>query len=165
MKTRSILTVMTIAMTVAMIAAGVIATSLAFASPSVEDQIKARQSAYTFMGWNMNRIRAQVIDGDVPFNADQMRAAANAIAATANSGMSAMYGPETTTGTGWKPTRLRPEFFEDMARTGEIASNFIQQANALAEAAETGDPAAIAAQFRQTADSCGACHRPFRAPE
>jgi len=146
-------------------AAATLIAGLALASPSVEDQIKARQSAYTFMGWNMNRIRAQVIDEDVPFNADQVRAAANAIAATANSGMSAMYGADTIQGTGWKPTRLRPEFFEDMARTGEIAGNFVREANALAAAAETGDKAAIAAQFRQTADSCGACHRPFRAPE
>ncbi len=140
-------------------------TSLTFASPSVEDQIKARQSAYTFMGWNMNRIRAQVIDNEVEFNADQVRAAANAIAATANSGMSAMYSPESVTGTGWKPTRLKPEFFDDLARVGEIAGNFIQQANALAEVAQGGDPAAIAAQFRQTGEACGACHRPFRAPE
>ena len=140
-------------------------TGLAMASPSVEDQIKARQSAYTVMGWNMARIRAQVIDDDVDFNPQQVQAAANAIAAIANSGMSAMYGPDTVEGTGWKPTRLRPEFFQDMARTGEIASNFIAQANALAEAAEGGDQAAIATQFRATADSCGACHRPFRAPE
>ena len=145
--------------------AALLLTGLAMASPSVEDQIKARQSAYTVMGWNMNRIRAQVIDGDVDFNPQQVQAAANAIAALANSGMSAMFGPDTIQGTGWKPTRLRPEFFEDMARTGEIAGNFIAQANALAEAAESGDRAAIATQFRATADSCGACHRPFRAPE
>ena len=140
-------------------------TGLAMASPTVEDQIKARQSAYTFMGWNMNRIRAQVIDNEVEFNADQIRAAANAIAATANSGMSAMYSPESVEGTGWKPTRLEPAFFEDMERTGEIASNFVQQANALAEAAEGGNPDAIAVQFRETASACGDCHRPFRAPE
>lgn len=153
----------------AVIAAAVIAamllTGLAMASPSVDDQIKARQSAYTVMGWNMNRIRAQVIDEDVEFNPQQVQAAANAIAAIANSGMSAMFGPDTVQGTGWKPTRLRAEFFEDMARTGEIAGNFITQANALAEAAESGDRAVIATQFRATADSCGACHRPFRAPE
>ena len=140
-------------------------TGLAMASPTVEDQIKARQSAYTFMGWNMNRIRAQVIDNEVEFNADQIRAAANAIAATANSGMSAMYSPESVEGTGWKPTRLEPAFFDDLEKVGEIAGNFVQQANALAEVAEGGDPDAIAAQFRQTADSCGACHRPFRASE
>ncbi len=160
MKNRLILIILIVAITTA-----VTVTGLAFAGPSVEDQIKARQSAYTFLGWNMNRIRAQVIDEDEPFNADQVQGWANAIAATANSNMSLMFGPDTLEGTGWKPTRLRPEFFEDMSRTGEIASNFIQQANGLAEAAETGDPSAIAAQFRQTADSCGDCHRPFRARE
>jgi len=140
-------------------------TGLALASPSVEDQIKARQSAYTFMGWNMSQIRAQVIDQDVEFNADQVRAWANAIAATANSGMSAMYSPASVEGTGWKPTRLKPEFFDELDKVGEIAGNFIREATALAEVAEGGDPDAIAAQFRQTADSCGACHRPFRASE
>lgn len=150
---------------IVLIAVALIATSLAFANPTVEEQIRARQSAYTFMSWNMHRIRDQVIDEEVPFNQAQVQAWANAIAAAANSNMGMMFGPDTLEGSGWKPTRLRPEFFQDMARTGEIATNFIQQANALAAAAETGDQAAIAAQFRQTADSCGACHRPFRAPE
>ncbi len=150
---------------VSMAATATLIAGLAMASPSVEDQIKARQSAYTFMAWNMGLIRAQVIDEDMPFNPDQVRAWANAIAAVANSNMSLMFGPDTVQGTGWKPTRLRPEFFEDMSRTGEIAGNFIRQANALVEAAETGDPAAIAAQVRQTGEACGACHRPFRAPE
>ncbi|MGY6555155.1 MAG: c-type cytochrome [Wenzhouxiangella sp.] len=150
---------------IALVAMGLVFTSLSFASPTVEEQIRARQSAYTFMSWNMNRIRDQVINEDVPFNQAQVQAWANAIAAAANSNMGMMYGPNTVEGTGWRPTRLRPEFFQDMARTGEIATNFIQQANALAAAAETGDQAAIAAQFRQTGEACGACHRPFRAPE
>lgn len=150
---------------IALIIISLVLTSLSFASPTVEEQIRARQSAYTFMSWNMNRIRAQVIDEEVPFNQAQVQAWANAIAATANSNMGMMFGPDTLEGSGWKPTRLRPEFFQDMARTGEIARNFVQQANALAEAAETGDQAAIAAQFRQTGEACGACHRPFRAPE
>ncbi len=140
-------------------------TGLALASPSVEDQIKARQSAYTFMGWNMSLIRAQVIDQDVEFNADQVRAWANAIAATANSGMSAMYSPASVEGTGWKPTRLKPEFFDELDKVGEIAGNFIREATALAEVAEGGDIDAIAAQFRATGDSCSACHRNYRASE
>jgi len=140
-------------------------TGLALASPSVEDQIKARQSAYTFMGWNMSQIRAQVIDQDVEFNADQVRAWANAIAATANSGMSAMYSPASVEGTGWKPTRLKPEFFDELDKVGEIAGNFIREATALAEVAEGGDIDAIAAQFRATGDSCSACHRNYRASE
>ncbi len=140
-------------------------SGLAMAQMSNEDQIKVRQSAYTFIGWNMNRIRAQVIDQEVEFNPAQIQQAANAIAAVANSGMSALYGPGTHEGSGWKPTRLKAEFFDELDQVGEIAGNFIQQANALQEVAGGGDQAAIAGQFRQLADACGACHRNYRAPE
>jgi cytochrome c556 len=137
--------------------------SIAFAQPSVEDQIKARQSAYTFMSWNMGQIKAQVVDKEVEFNADQVRAWANAIAAAANSGMSAMYSPASVEGTGWKPTRLKAEFFDELDQVGEIAGNFVREANTLAEVAAGGDPDAIAEQFRATGESCGACHRKYRA--
>lgn len=138
-------------------------TTMAMAQTSVEDQIKARQSAYTFMSWNMGQIKAQVVDKEVEFNADQVRAWANAIAATANSGMSAMYSPASVEGTGWKPTRLKPEFFDELDQVGEIAGNFVREANALAEVAEGGDPDAIAEQFKATGESCGACHKRYRA--
>ena len=52
----------------------------ASAQMTVEDQIEARQAAYQFMSWNMGKIKAQAVDGEVEFNADQMKAAANAIA-------------------------------------------------------------------------------------
>lgn len=142
-----------------------IASFAAIGQVTAEDQIKARQSAYTFLGWNMNRIKAQVIDDDQPFNPDQVKAAANAIAAVANSGMSAMYGPDTVQGTGWKPTRLKPEFFEELDKVGEIAGRFIEETGRLAEVAESGDKDAIARQFQATADSCGGCHRNYRASE
>ncbi|MFP4207391.1 MAG: c-type cytochrome [Wenzhouxiangella sp.] len=137
--------------------------TIAAAQPSVEDQIKARQSAYTFMSWNMGQIKAQVVDREVEFNADQVQAWANAIAAAANSGMSAMYSPASVEGTGWKPTRLKPEFFDELDQVGEIAGNFVREANALAEVAEGGDIDAIATQFRATGESCSACHRNYRA--
>ncbi|HMA97937.1 MAG TPA: cytochrome c [Wenzhouxiangella sp.] len=137
--------------------------SLALAQPSVEDQIKARQSAYTFMSWNMSMIKAQVVDKEVEFNADQVRGWANAIAAAANSGMSAMYSPASVEGTGWKPTRLEPEFFDELDKVGEIAGKFVNEANMLAEVAEGGDMDAIAEQLKATGESCGACHRNYRA--
>ena len=60
-----------------------------------EDQIKARKAGYGFMAWNMGKIKAQVVDNPASFNKDQVAAAANVIAATANSGMGALYGPGT----------------------------------------------------------------------
>ena len=149
----------------AFVLGSVLLTGPGLAAPSVEDQIKARQSAYTFLGWNMGRIKAQVIDNEVEFNPAQVQAAANAIAAVANSGLSAMYGRDTVEGTGWKPTRLKPEFFDELDKVGEIASNFIAETGKLAEVAASGDKDAIATQFQATADSCGACHRNYRESE
>ena len=140
-------------------------TSPVLGSPSVEDQIKARQSVYTFIAWNMNRIRAQVVDEEQPYSPEQVQAAARAIAAAANSGLSAMYGPGSAEGSGWKPTRLRAEFFDELEDVGPIAMRFMQETTRLAEVAETGDQAAIAAQFRTTASTCGDCHRRWRASE
>ena len=48
-----------------------------------EEMIKIRKSGYSFMAWNMGKIKANV-DGE--FNKEQVVAAANLVAATANSG-------------------------------------------------------------------------------
>ena len=65
------------------IALGIIALSLAgTASAQVkpEDQIKYRQAGYSFMSWNMGKIKAN-LEGE--YNAQQVQAAANAIAGIA----------------------------------------------------------------------------------
>lgn len=147
------------------IAVTLTAASFSIAASSVEDQIKARQSVYTFIAWNMNRIRAQVVDEDQPYNPEQVQAAARAIAAAANSGLSAMYGPGSAQGSGWKPTRLKAEFFDELTDVGPIAARFMEETQRLADVAEGGDQAAIAAQFRTTASTCGDCHRRWRAAE
>ena len=119
-----------------------------------EDAIKARQSGYTFMAWNMGKIKAQVVDGSAPFNKDQVAAAANAVASVANSGMGALYLPGTDKGKGWKETRVKPELFTDKEEVGKIAKNFVEQANKLQEVAATGDQAAIKAQFGELGKAC-----------
>jgi cytochrome c556 len=140
-------------------------STMALAQMSVQDQIKNRQSAYQFAAWNMGKIKAQVVDGSVPYNQAQIEAAANAIAAVANSGMGALYGPGTDKGTGWKATRLKPEFFRETDKVGDIARRFINEANALQKVAASGDRAAIANQFGAVGQACKACHDSYRAPE
>lgn len=138
-------------------------TSVATAQTSAADMIKYRQSGYTFMAWNMGNIKAQVEGA----NYDQARvvAAANVIAAIANSGMGALYAPGTDKGTGWKETRLKPEFFAEQDKVREIAVNFVQQANKLQQVAANGDKAAVAAQFGEVGKACKACHDNYRKPE
>ena len=60
-----------------------------------EDQIIFRKAGYSFMSWNMGKIKAMAIDESVAWDPAQVQAAANVIAATANSGMGALFGPGT----------------------------------------------------------------------
>jgi cytochrome c556 len=110
----------------------VAATATAAIAGPVEDQIKIRQSAYAFMGWNAGKIKSQVVDHPETFNKEQVLAAANAIAATAHSGLSALYGAGTDKGIGWKPSHLKPEFFEKQEEAKNIALSLNDEADKLA---------------------------------
>ncbi|MGO1463535.1 MAG: c-type cytochrome [Marinobacter sp.] len=144
-----------------------LALSAAVATPAVaqmdvEDQINTRQSTFTFAGWNMGKIKAQAVDGDVAYNQEQMQAAANAIAAVANSGLGALFGPGTAMDKN-DNTKLKPEFFDKPEKAREVAIGFAKEANKLQEVASNGDKAALAAQFSEVGKSCKACHDEFRA--
>lgn len=150
---------------ITVLTAALLATSFtlpAAAQLSVEDQITARKAAYQFMSWNMGKIKAQAVDGDVEFNADQMKAAANAIAAVANSGMGALYSPDSSLDKA-DNTRLKPDFFQNPDRAREVGMNFGREANKLQEVAASGDRAALARQFSAVGQACKACHDDFRA--
>ena len=124
-----------------------------------EEMIKYRKAAMNFMGWNMGKIKANL---DGTFNAEQTLAAANAIAATANSGLGALHGPGSDKDAGGEKTRLKSEYFQNQDKVREVAMNFNKEANELAKVAAAGDKAAIQAQFGQTGASCQACPDTFR---
>ena len=136
----------------------------ALAQMTAEDMIKTRQSGYTYMSWNLGIIKSLAVDGAAPYDQERVARAADAIAGIANSGMGALYAPGTDKGTGWKPTRLDPSFFDELDKVGEIATNFVEQANRMQDVAHTGDKQAVAAQFRELAGSCKACHDNYRLP-
>lgn len=139
-------------------------TTAALAGP-IEEQIRFRQSAYSFLGWNTAKIKAQAADHPETFNKDQVIAAANAIAAVANSNLLELYGPGTDQGTGWKPTRLKPEYFQKQAEVKELEATFIKEANELQKVAEDGDVGEIKAQFGKLSASCKGCHDLVRVRE
>jgi cytochrome c556 len=139
-----------------------VASVPAQAELKASDAIKYRQSGYTFMAWNMGRIKSSV---DGTYNADEVIKAANAIQAIANSGMGALYGPDTQTGTGWEPTRVKPEAFTDKEGVRKVGIAFNEAANEMARIAATKDVAAVKSQFGKLGQTCKACHDQFRAPE
>jgi len=124
-----------------------------------EDAIKFRQSAYGFMAWNMGKIKANL---EGTYNKDEVAKAAHAVAVTATSGMGALYLPGTDKGTGWKETRVKPEFFQQQEEVGKLARAFNAAAAELDKAAASGDVAAVKAAFGKTGESCKACHDKFR---
>ena len=149
-----------------MAASGLIALAVATSAAaqiSVEDAIKYRQAGYAFMSWNMGKIKAQVVDGSVPFDAAQVTAAANVIAAIANSGMGALYPAGSDQGTGFHPTRTKPEFFQNMEEVGKMAGEFRSAANELAKVAADGNQEAIKGAFGKVGETCKSCHDKFRA--
>lgn len=140
------------------------ATLAASAGP-IEDQIKTRQSAYSFLGWNTAKIKAQVADKPETYNKEQVIAAANVIAAIANSGLGSLYGPGTDQGVGWKKTALKPEFFEKQDEAKKLATDFNREANEFAKVAATGSVAEIKDKFGKLSESCKSCHQSFRIRE
>ena len=149
---------------IASTAIGVIAAALASpASAELKpgDQIEYRQAGYSFMAWNMGKIKDN-LQGD--FNQEQVIKAANAIAAIANSGMGALYGAGTDQAAGGHKTRVKPELFkpENAEEVGRIAHEFLSAADNLAEVAAEGDKAAVQTAFGDVGKACKSCHEKFR---
>ena len=138
------------------------AVTAAYAQVSPEDQIEIRQAGFSYMAWNMGKIKAQVIDGSVEYNQQQVSAAANAIDAIANSGMGALFGPGTEKDIGDLHTRADPALFENMQDMAELAGNLGTAASNLAAKAETGDKNEIRVAFGEVGKSCKSCHEKYR---
>ena len=146
---------------IAALLAGLAGSALAQQSLKPEEMIKLRKSGYSFMAWNMGKIKAN-LDGS--FNKEQTAAAANVVAAIANSGMGALFGPGTDKEVGEQKTRAKPELFmpQNQDKLRELAMNLGREANELARVAAAGDAAAIRTQFGKTGATCKACHDEFR---
>ena len=134
-------------------------TSNVFAQVKPEDQIKFRKAAYSFSSWNMGKIKANL---EGTYNAEQVKAAANAIAAVANSGLGALYGPGTEKAIGEQKTTVKPELFQKTAEVAKLATDFAAASNELVKAAESGDVAAVKAAHGKVGATCKACHDDFR---
>ena len=144
---------------VALVLAGLASAVFAQQPLKPEEMIKFRKSGYSFMSWNMGKIKANL---DGTFNKDQVAASANAVAAIANSGMGALFGPGTDKDVGNEKTRVKPEFFQQSDKVRELAMNLSKEASELAKVAAAGDKAAIQEQFGKTGATCKACHDSFR---
>lgn len=141
------------------VALSVTASAFAQQAPKPEQVIKWRQSVYQVLGWNSNRIKANV---EGQFNHEEVVRAANSTAAIANSGLGALYAAGTEQGKGWHDTAAKPEIFKDGKKVGDLAANFVREANELAKVAANGDQAAVKAQFGKLGQTCKSCHDDYK---
>lgn len=148
--------------------AGALAVALAGASltaqaaVSPEDQIKLRKAGYSYMSWNMGKIKAQVIDQSVAYDQQQILAAATTLSAIANSGMGALYGPGTDKQAGSQTTRVKPEMFNNFDDVAKLSGDLSKATGQLVAAAEADDQGAIRTAFAAVGQSCKACHDKYR---
>jgi cytochrome c556 len=61
-------------------------------------------------------------------------------------------------------TRALPAIWAEKANFETISNNMVNQLQVLRAAAASGDTAAFASAYGQTGQTCGTCHRPYRAP-
>ena len=151
--------------TLASTAVGILAVAIASTASAAlkpEEQIQYRQAGYSFMSWNMGKIKANL---ERDYNQAQVAAAANAIAAIANSGMGALYGPGTDKNVGDTETHVKPELFKNMEEVGKLAGDFVAAADKLNAVAATGDQSAVQTAFGDLGKTCKACHQKFRADD
>lgn len=141
------------------VALSVTASAFAQQAPKPEQVIKWRQSVYQVLGWNSARIKANV---EGQFNREEVVRAANSTAAIANSGLGSLYAVGTEQGKGWHDTAAKPEVFKDGKKVGDLAANFIREANELAKIATNGDQAAVKVQFGKLSQTCKACHDDYK---
>jgi len=69
-------------------------------------------------------------------------------------------GPESG-----QKTRALPAIWQNKSDFDAIAGSLVREADKLVAALKANDKAATAAAFTATTAQCGACHRPYRAPQ
>lgn len=138
---------------------GILSSSAYSEQPKPEAVIKWRQSVYQVLGWNTTRIKTN-LEGQ--YNKEEVIRAANSIAAIAGSGLGGLFVPGTEQGKGWHETAAKPEIFRDQKKVGELATNFIKEANELAKVAAAGDQSVVKAQFGKLGQACKSCHDDYK---
>jgi len=149
-----------------LISAGAVSHSFAGAEEKKgENEIKFRQSGMNFMRWNMGKIDKQVNKHPENYNKQSVVAAANVIAAIANSGIESLFTHSSESGKGWKKTRVKPEFFSEKSKVIEHTDKFKKAAAALVNDAPSGNIDTIRDRFETLLKACKSCHKNYRSKE
>ena len=129
----------------------------AWALAATPEQIIAdRRAGYKHMGEDFKAMK-QAIDSGA--DVQPLAAKAAEIVNWAHR-IPSVFPPGTETGGG---THALPTVWSDRADFDRRAAKLQEEAEKLEAAAQSGDKAAFAAQFKATAQVCGGCHKTYRA--
>ena len=120
-----------------------------------EQIIADRRAGYKHMGENFKAMKEAVDSGA---DVQPLATRAAEILAWAQK-IPTMFPPGTETGGG---THAKPEIWSNRADFDQRAQALQAAAAKLETAAQSGDKAAFAAQFKATAQVCGGCHKNYR---
>ena len=141
---------------VAMLAGGLVLGGTVLAMAAAPEQIIAeRRANYKHMGENFKAMKA-AIDAGAPVQPLAPKAAE--IVAWAKR-IPTMFPPGTETGGG---THAKPAVWTERPGFEKDAAALQAEAGKLEQAAQSGDRAAFAAQWKATAHACGTCHETYR---
>ena len=129
--------------------------SAQFAKP--DDAVKYRKSVMTLIATHFKRLGAMV-QGKAPYDPQVFAANAEVVKLMSTLPWEASLMPGSDRG----DTTLSPAVFQKEDAFRKTAASFEAAAATLAEAARSGDLEAVKAPFGTVAQTCKACHKPFR---
>lgn len=139
-----------------------LAATPAFADGHIDQAIKARQGLMQFYAMNLGVLGAMA-KGERDYDAAAATAAAANIAAIAGTDQSMLW-PQGSDEMSADNTRALPDIWENLADVSAKSDDMVAAAAAMETAAGT-DLASLQGAMKGLGGACGACHKPYRAPE
>ena len=136
-----------------------VTSTLAVAAPPAATTIATRHANFKKMGGAMKVLKDQVASGTIDKPAAV--AAAKTLAATGRA-QAGLFPNGSGPSSGVKTDAL-PAIWTNRAVFDGQMKAFIAQADKMVVAANTGNAAAVGAQFKAVGGTCAACHKQFRA--
>ena len=139
------------------------ATALLLSTGALAEEnraVKYRQATMTLIGANFAPIGA-MLKGEMPWSTEAAQRFSADLAAVA--GVDQMRGYPA--GSEGGHTKAKPEIWLDIDTFKEKMDAFQSAAAKLGEAGATGDKGAIAAAFKDAAETCKGCHKEYKSKE
>lgn len=138
-----------------------LAGTLAVAASPAATAITTRQANFKKMGGAMKVLKDQLASGTI--DKAQAVAAAKTLASVGRQ-QGALFPNGSGASAGVK-TEALPAIWTNRATFDGAMKAYLAQADKLVVAANTGNAAAIGAQFKAVGGTCGSCHKQFRADD